>query len=285
MGATIVDHAIKAQLIALGVQAGDTVLVRAALQKFGGRGPKELLLLTLLDLLGPQGTLVSLAFTPATPLWRVARSPAFAPKTKSYAGGFPNSMLAHPEALRSTHPQCSFVAIGPGAEDILSGHGPAAPAYLPIRRLLDVEAKMLIIGCVDTSPGFTTAHWAEYQLGLHRRVMFRSMLGASRYLDESGHGHTFLRQDPGLCSLSFWKFYGPLVKAGVLKTGFVGQTHAVLTTAKECYAVEHALLASNPAFAACDGYLCAACNALRWDRLHRLPGFLAMRAWRSLRGR
>ena len=274
---------LKAQLLRLGVQPGDTLLARAALQRLGLRGPRDEFLQTLLELIGPEGTLVSLAFTPSDLLWRLDRHPPFSPEIRSYAGAFPNSMLAQPQAQRSQHPQASFVAIGPAAHEILADHGPNAPAYLPMQRLVALKAKMLVVGCVDTSPGFTTAHWAEYQLGLHRRVMFPSWMAASRYLDANGEVKTFLRRDPGLCSRSFWKYYGPYVKAGVLSTGAVGSTHGVLAPAAECHAIEYGLLSQDPAFSVCDDYACAACNVLRWDRLHRLPGFLASRVLQRFR--
>ena len=55
---------LKAQLLRLGVQPGDTLLARAAYKGWacGARGPIPA---DTAGLIGPEGTLVSLAFTPS----------------------------------------------------------------------------------------------------------------------------------------------------------------------------------------------------------------------------
>jgi len=86
--------------------------------------------------------------------------------TPTYAGALPQKMMEMQESRRSRHPTCSFVAIGKNAELVTTGHGPQSPAYEPVRKIIDLHGKMALVGCVSSSPGFTTAHLAESDLGL-----------------------------------------------------------------------------------------------------------------------
>jgi len=92
---------------------------------------------------------------------------------------------------------------------------------------MDLNGKVVLVGCVSDSPGFTTAHLAEVDLGLHKRVIM-PRLNVAKYYDENGQLKIFMRNDPGLCSNSFWKFYSYYVKRGVLNTGMVGNAYSIL---------------------------------------------------------
>ncbi|KQQ32599.1 hypothetical protein ASF61_13680 [Duganella sp. Leaf126] len=262
----------------LGIAPGDTVLARAAYRAIGrpGAGGGDFLA-ALLALLGEDGTVACLAYTKGGWLWQAGRLAPFTPATPSYAGALPNAMLAHPGAHRSAHPQCSIVAIGRHARALTDGHGPHDGAYEPIRKLIALDAKMLVAGCVDSNPGFTTTHLAEVDLGLHRRRIGR-WLSVSRYLDSDGRVQLFHRRDPGCCSHAYWKLYAAYVRHGVLTTGRVGNAYAICAPAASCYAIEKAILARDSRFNLCDSPDCLTCNALRWDRVHRWPLWV----WRRL---
>ena len=270
---------LRNNLLQMGIAPGDVVLARAAYRAVGraGAGGGDFLA-ELLDLLGDQGTVACLAFTRGGWWWQARRLAPFTPATPSYAGALPNAMLAHPDACRSTHPQCSIVAIGRHARALTEGHGPANGAYEPMRKLIALDAKMLVAGCVAVNPGFTTTHLAEVDLGLHRRRIF-PWLSVSRYRDDQGQVRVFHRRDPGCCSNSYWKFYGAYVRHGILTTGRVGNAYAICAPAAQCYAIEHDILARDRRFNLCDSPDCLTCNALRWDRVHRWPLWL----WRRVR--
>jgi aminoglycoside N3'-acetyltransferase len=265
----------------LGIAPGDVVLARAAYRAVGkpGAGGADFLA-ELLDFLGDQGTVACLAFTKGGFRWQASRLEPYTLTTPSYAGALPNAMLAHPAAHRSRHPQCSFVAIGRHAQAITAGHGPDDGAYEPMRKLIALNARMLVAGCVASNPGFTTTHLAEVDLGLHRRRIGR-WLYVSRYLDDHGRVRIFQRRDPGCCSNSYWKFYAAYVRHGILTTGTVGNAYAICAPAAQCYAIEREILARDSRFNLCDSPDCLTCNALRWDRIHRWPAWLVRRALRS----
>lgn len=275
---TITPASIQRDLTRLGLAPGDVVLARAGLRSVGGRDGD--FLAALLDLVGERGTVACLAFTRGGLAWRASKIEPYTQASASYAGALPNSMIAHPQARRSLHPQCSWVAIGRHARELTEGHGPHAGAYEPIRKLMALNGKMLAVGCVDTCPGFTTTHLAEIDLGLHRRRV-APWLFISRYIDEHGRVRIFRRSDPGLCSMSYWKFYASYVNSGILTAGSVGNAYSICAPAVECYTIEREILARDSRFNLCGSPDCQTCNLLRWDRIHRWPSYLLRRVLRK----
>jgi aminoglycoside N3'-acetyltransferase len=190
--------------------------------------------------------------------------------TPTHAGALPQTMLEYPKSSRSKHPMCSYVAIGKNAEAITIDHGPESPAYEPIRKIIELRGKMTLVGCVSSSPGFTTAHLAEYDLGLLNRIIF-PWLNSVYYLDDQGQYKLFKRRDLGSCSKSFSKYYVHYIQAGILRAGFVGDAYSITVPAQEAYCIEKQILSKNPKFNICDDPYCFACNVLRWDRAYMLP--------------
>ena len=266
----LIDDFIK-----LGLKQGDVVLVRANLGAVGKiSGGAAAFVDALLQVIGAEGTLVSLAFTDASFFRKPKIENAFHSKKKSYAGALPNVMIERDDAFRSQHPMCSYVAIGKFAKEITDGHDERSPAYEPIRKIVDLNGKNLLIGCVASSPGFTTTHLVESDLGMLRLTIF-SRLISTYYLDKNGNYSIFHRKDSGLCSNSFYKFYAHYVKEGILKSDFVGEAYSIVAPAKKCYEIDSRILKNNRKFNICDSVTCFTCNANRRDRIYRMPGFFA----------
>lgn len=270
------------QIKKLGIEDGDTVLVRAALSAVGTlpNGPNNLIN-AFLDVINMNGTLVSLSFTGSSFLKKPDPNKPFRIDTPTYAGALPNAMLAYSEAKRSKHPTCSYVAIGKNAEWITLDHDPKSPAYEPIRKIINLNGKMVLIGCVATSPGFTTTHLAEYDLGMMNRIIF-PWLNTVYYEDDRKDIKLFRRKDLGFCSNSFYKFYSHYVRAGILRTGYVGNAYSISVPAKEAYLIDKQILSRNPKFNICDDPFCFMCNARRWDRVHRSPIYVFRRIQRKI---
>jgi aminoglycoside N3'-acetyltransferase len=265
----------------LGLTAGSSVLVRADLSTVGltiGLVDRKAFIQALLNTVGPGGTILSLAFTPGAPFWKIASLKPFDRNARSYAGALPNAMLRFPGSFRSDHPQCSVVAIGRHAQDLIANHGPESGAYEPVRRLIALGGKMMLVGCVESNPGFTTTHLAEVDLGLCRRVI-APWLYQSKYIDDDGTVKTFQRMDSGLCSKSYWKLYSHYVRHGILLTGFVGNAYSVLADARACYEIDRTVLARDPQYNVCESLDCVICNVLRWDRIYMWPVFVIRRAF------
>lgn len=258
----------------LGVSPGDTLLIRGSLGAVGRiEGGSNSFISCLLDAVGPEGTVISLAFTGGAFLRKPRKQDAFGVSKKSYAGALPNAMLVWPGAKRSSHPMCSFVAIGKNAEYITSGHDEHSHAYEPVRKIIELRGKCILVGCVKSSPGFTTTHLAEADLGYLDSLPVFPWLNSTYYETTDGKLRLFRRKDPGLCSNSFYKFYSLYVREGILSTGFVGKAYSVLAPAKECYEIDLATLRKDRKFNICGSNYCWTCNVGRWDMIHRAPAY------------
>jgi len=282
MGNYVSKEALICDIRKLGISCGDVVLIRAALSAVGKlqNGPLTLIE-AFLDVIGIEGTLVSLSFTNSFCLKRPDPNKPFRFDTPTYAGAIPRSMLKYPGAERSRHPTCSYVAIGKYSKFITKDHGPESPAYEPIRKIIILNGKMILVGCVSSSPGFTTTHLAEYDLGLYKRIIFPSR-NSVYYEDNQGSVKLFKRKDLGFCSNSFYKFYSYYVKAGILRSGLIGYAYSILVPAKEAYSIEKQILSKNPKFNVCDDPLCFLCNARRWDRFYKIPIYIIRRLLKIL---
>lgn len=282
----ITQKQITEELLTLGLVKGDVVLVRAALGAIGRiDGGANTFISALLDVVGSDGTIVSLAFTGGAFILKAKKEDAFTINKKSYAGALPNAMIAYPDSKRSTHPMCSYVAIGRDAIEITKDHDESSPAYEPIRKIIELNGKCVLVGCVGNSPGFTTTHLAEYDLGYLKKLPIFPWLNSTYYIDKNGNEKLFIRKDPGLCSNSFYKFYALYVKEGVLKTGRIGKAYSILGSAKDCYQIDLQTLSKNSKFNICGSPDCMTCNARRWDRIHHAPIYIFRRIINRIMGK
>jgi aminoglycoside 3-N-acetyltransferase len=169
-------------LRALGVTEGSTLLVHSSLSALGYVvGGAQAVVLALFDVLGPTGTLVvpthsgdlsepSYWQNPPAPkdAWTTIRQhlPAFDPHLTATSGMgiIPDTVRAHPRALRSNHPSMSFAAVGPHAEVITANHGLdfGFDEHSPLARLEELGATVLLLG-VDHDRN-TSLHLAEYRV-------------------------------------------------------------------------------------------------------------------------
>jgi aminoglycoside N3'-acetyltransferase len=268
-----------------GICPGDTILVRANLGAIGRIiGGADTFIRALLKTVGEEGTIISLAFTSSRFIKKPKIEDAFDVRKKSYAGALPNTMLDYVGAHRSTHPTCSYVAIGKHAEFLTKKHNETSPAYEPIREIINLNGKCMLIGCVDNSPGFTTTHLAEIDLNLSSLIIFPQLHSTYCKLP-NGDIKLIRRKDLGLCSNSYYKFYSLYVRHGILRTGNVGNAYSIIAMAKECYKIDLETLKENSKFNICQCNLCFTCNAGRWDRLHYAPLYFIRLLLKSLKDR
>ncbi|MGW3895941.1 aminoglycoside N(3)-acetyltransferase [Micromonospora profundi] len=228
-------RSVAAQLRLLGVRPGSTVLVHAALRPLGFVcGGPHAVVLALRDALGPDGTIVVPTHTPDNsdpaqwrnppvpvdwwPLIR-AEMPGFDPAVtpSRYMGVLAETVRGWPGALRSAHPQVSFAALGPAAEQVVAGHGLAdmLGAQSPLDRLYDLDADVLLLG-VDHSVN-TSLHLAEYR----RPAPVRERLGAAVRIPDGGREWVWW-QDIRLDESDFGTLGQALEATGVVRVGSVG---------------------------------------------------------------
>ncbi|MCF8053876.1 MAG: AAC(3) family N-acetyltransferase [Deltaproteobacteria bacterium] len=195
---TVTKERIIFDLRCLGVEPGDTILIRASLSEVGHLlSGANAFIDALLEIVGTEGTIVSLAFTGGVFLRKPKKEHAFNLSKKSYAGALPSAMLERRDAHRSRHPMCSFVAIGKNAKGITGNHDESSPAYEPVRKIAELGGKCILVGCVKSSPCFTTAHLAEADLGYLKRFPIMPWLSSVYYETVDGDVKLFRRRDPG----------------------------------------------------------------------------------------
>jgi aminoglycoside N3'-acetyltransferase len=266
----------------LNINKGDTLLIRADLGSIGKIETKrrEDYINFMLAVVGEEGTIVGLSFTNGFFI-KKGGSLVFDGTNKSYTGAFANTMLKHPKSFRSSHPTNSYVAIGKNAELILANHNETSGAYEPIRTIIELNGKMILIGCVHNNPGFTTAHLAEVDLGLHKRIIFPTLNGGLYLKDDNIK--IFNRKDLGGCSLTFYKFYANYVKNELLNQAFIGNAYSISIDAKKAYEIEYEILKHNPKFNLCKNSECMLCRSRRWDNLIDAPKFMMDKLYNLLK--
>lgn len=266
------------QLQQLGIQRGDAVLVRAGLSSLGkleARHPGKGLLAALQQAVGSEGTILGLTFTKSFTDPEAHPDDVFTPKTRPITGGLARTLLAAKGAVRSRHPTNSWVAVGAEAEVMMAGHDHTATCFAPIRGLLERGGKMLLVGCVHDSPGFSTVHYAQDQLGLSTQN--RIPPEGALYEDANGETKVFFRKDTPGCSTGFYRFYPAYEAAGQLRKGKVGDAESYAIDAEDAFQTEYVILKKNPRAALCKRPDCFHCRAaLRYNKRDR-PRWLLRR--------
>ncbi len=190
-------RSLAADLLALGLHTGDTVIVHSSLSAIGWvAGGPVAVIQALCDVLGERGNLVMPTqsagntdpadwIDPPVPAswWPVIRQemPAYDPaRTPTRGmGSIPELFRTWPGVLRSAHPAHSFAALGPGAEAIISPHAldDGLGEHSPLARLYTMGARILLLGVGHESN--TSLHLAEYRAP----VASRCTQGASVMVD------------------------------------------------------------------------------------------------------
>jgi aminoglycoside 3-N-acetyltransferase len=172
---------LAADLRALGVRSGSVLLVHASMKSLGWVcGGTVAVVQALLDVLGDDGTLVVPTHTPENsdpaawrhpPVpeswWQIIRdeTPGFDPAVtpSRWMGVIAEAVRTWPGARRSDHPHTSFAAVGPAAEQVVSGHrldGMLGESS-PLGQIYALDGDVLLLGVDHTSN--TSLHLAEYR--------------------------------------------------------------------------------------------------------------------------
>lgn len=256
------DDLIKG-LSALNICQGDVVLVRAACRAIGdidGKSASELIN-ALLDVVGPNGTILGLAFTEIFLFPKKHKDYIYKKNTKVITGGLATAMLNWPGAFRSMHPTNSFVAIGNHSEDLLNAHNHNSSCFYPMNKMLELDGKMILIGCAKSSPGFSTVHLAQEKLGLATRTILKGRYGV--YFEDQGKLSLFKRKDVPGCSMGFSNFYTDYIREGKLRISYVGNAYSICIRARDAFEIEYNILKKNPKYALCQTPDCFSCRGTR----------------------
>ncbi|MEX0643244.1 MAG: AAC(3) family N-acetyltransferase [Pirellulales bacterium] len=270
---------IARELTALGLRAGDAVMLHSSLSALGQvDGGAEAVVEALRDVVGPAGTLLVPAFRDS--VWG---DPADFANTDcgacpqrlcpsqqpGFQGIIAETIRRRPGALRSCHPTHSWIALGPNAERLVVGHcrspTPCGPGN-PFEELLALDGCVLLLG-VQVS-AVTLWHYYEEMLGVPYQGHYWP---AQRHLNHCVPGRRIQYEFPGIMQ-------DVCRAAGVLATGRVGKSTSGLMRARIFDSFMATIMADDPF-----------CLVLRppdrnngnvaVDALHKASGMLA--AWRE----
>jgi aminoglycoside N3'-acetyltransferase len=269
---------ISRDLISLGAKPGDILYLRCGLSGLGVQSKlvRDVFLGGIRDAIGTGGTIIAPAFNRQGFRWE-RNLPASSPSSIPITGAFSKLLLAEDGAYRSTHPTHSFVGLGPKAEEILRHHPDDGACFQPIRAIVKNDGLMALIGCVASSPGFSTVHLAQYDLGLSQRHYAKYLIGVRK---GNPDGPIFKPVESPGCSDNFGIFYKNYVEHENFACGYVGRSWSIAVRAKAAYAIERSILERDPLYPVCGRRDCISCHTTRGYNKRAIPGALLYRAYR-----
>lgn len=242
---TVTGRDIRDGLAALGLGAGQTVLVHSSLSSFGKvEGGAATVVAALLELLGSQGTLVVPTFSRylqgGETLWDRENTP-------SRMGVISETARTWPGAMRGNHAAHPLAAIGPAAELICrkphkTGFGPDSP----FMTLVEMDARVLLMGVTYNS--CTLFHLLEAQFGVPYRFLEarRATVVIDGVADPDAEAWEYTRMEGA--SNDFMVLGRELEARGLVKLGRIGVSEQRLMRATDAYAVGMAKMAQDPLY-------------------------------------
>lgn len=253
---------VARQLVQLGVEPGGVLLVHTswrAVRPVDG-GPQSLIN-ALLDVLGPDGTLVM-------PCWPGDDDAVFDPATTPAAtdlGIVAELFRRQPGVLRSEHP-FAFAALGPHAHRVTAGPLPLPPHVpaSPVGRVYDLDGQVLLLGVNHDAD--TTLHLAELMANVPYRVPKHVTVvvdGEARRVEYGENDH---------CCMLFRRADEWLRVTGAQREGQVGSARARLARSRAIVETALGHLAEDPLVFLHDaGAGCSECDEARASMAHRAP--------------
>ena len=196
-------------------------------------------------------------FFGSRPFWRNRINPI---DKRTNSGALGKAIRRIEGSALSSHPTHAFTGFGPQILPILASHTQDSKCFEPILKLVDAnDFSMLLLGCIDESPGFSTVHAAQERLGLTQRHLERFLLRWD-YIEDGITKSKIAPESPG-CSRSFWKFYEYYKADNNLITGnWNGAEWIYIQSARRAMSVELNILSETPRFVNCRNIRCTTCN-------------------------
>ncbi|CAF1325843.1 unnamed protein product [Rotaria sp. Silwood1] len=196
-GTCLTGEILKNDFQKLGISPGMTLLVHCSLSKIGWIcGGPVTVIQVLLDLLGPDGTLIMPSHTSDNSdpkYWQNPPVPSewFDIIRKSmpgyqsditptrYMGLVAETFRKWPGVLRSEHPQHSMIAFGKKAKLIIDKHNDSCSEQSPLARLYDCQDNGYVLLLGVKHENNTSLHLAEYRFQINNNLEKNFINGAS----------------------------------------------------------------------------------------------------------
>jgi len=267
---TITKEKLVIDLTKLGVRKGDLLNVKASLKSIGYlEGGAQTLIEALLEVIGPEGTIVTDSFVSLHPLPFLKKNAHIVvdDKTLSYAGALANAMIKHPQSIRSKHPIQKFSLIGYRAQELAEKHTGLSYPYGLLKLMAEQGGRNLKIGTDEKVVGVGTTHVVIGLLEYEQKRLIRGI----NYLDDNGNVQTHERDWVGGCGKGFNNLM-PDYRNGnaVLSEGQVGLAPSKITDMGLTMAIELELLKNDPEYFKCNDPGCFDCR-VSWKSKNNRP--------------
>ena len=158
-------------------------------------------------------------------------------------------------AFETDHPHYRFVGVGERLSALAGTHKSDLPfAYLD-HILAEQDFSMLLWGCVESSPGFSTIHVAQERLGLTRKHLLR-LLFRWDYEDSTITAPTL----PG-CSAGFGRMYDSYRRDNnLIKGAFLGKSYILIPSARAAVQQDFDTIRNEPHAVSCERLGCIDCK-------------------------
>lgn len=274
--AFLTESIVEAGLRELGVRPGGVLVVHASMSRLGYvLGGAPAILAALRAVLGDEGTLMVPAFTadrtdPSCwvdpPLPELAWEPVRAEMSPFdpvrslplRMGQLSTAVLLEPQARRSSHPLCSWLALGPRAEELVAAHDLADPfgPESPLARAVAAGAQVLLLGVDQRS---------------NSAMMHAHVLADPPHLRE-GNG-SFLVEEDGQrrwqpltrfvdCTEGYGRLEHELVASGLIRVQRIGDSDCRLMEMHAFVPAVRHVLAMHPERVACGRPGCRTCGRI-----------------------
>ncbi|MGM9799874.1 MAG: AAC(3) family N-acetyltransferase [Muribaculaceae bacterium] len=253
---------IKNNLVAVGIKAGDTLLLRISYRAVGKiEGGVNTLIEALLSVVGPDGTIIAMAFPMPTgsvlfkPFYRF--NPMKTKHIKVGTGAVPSVMAKHKDVFFSTNILFPYVAIGKNAKIICESHTDKSEPYDLIENIADnYGAKILRIGG-NVLNGTTHIAFSD---ALRQKGAYQKRYGIGNYYLIDGKIVWKQVNVSMFCYEQYSIFSAKYLTGCEIGRGKVGNGIAVLNKLSDILAIEKKLITPNPEILLCSNPYCWKCR-------------------------
>ncbi len=246
----------------LDVRLGDMLIVHCSMKAVGWvRGGPEQLVASLLEVVGPSGTILMPAFT-KPPDEKDVIDLSTAPARTGLLG---ETFRKTPGVVRSAHPTHSITIWGRRADELALGHELTSGLGLasPLHKAAMAGAEVLMIGCDLTSCSLIHVAEALVRPAYLGRVTYPSYDRPLAMIDTAGRRSLVQPCDVPGDSQGFGIVHERMEAKQLIQNGMVGQAPTLKFNGQDCMDTAVELLEADPAALLCNDPACAVCPTSR----------------------
>ncbi len=249
----------------IGIREGDHLGVSLSFKSIGWvKGGPDAFIDSLLEVVGPNGTIMMNTYTISYPLSTINPNYIFDYRvTPARTGLVPNTLLRRKGSIRSHHPSHSVVAIGKNAVFLTKGHNQNSRPYSPYSRLSEFNGKCLFIGLGKNL--VAVRHEAMDNAGLNIVPQFDGV----RYRDDEGNFKIFIFSY-SRCIKRLPELVPFLTNLRIIRTGTIGKAPTIIAQTKDLIETMTKIVRNDPTLVLCEDIWCLWCRSL--ERIMNLYG-------------